>query len=32
VQLVGQRFDDAGVLQLARAIERLRPAQKPWPE
>ena len=32
VQLVGARFDDAGVLQLARAIERLRPAQKPWPE
>jgi aspartyl-tRNA(Asn)/glutamyl-tRNA(Gln) amidotransferase subunit A len=31
VQLVGQRFDDVGVLRLARAIERLRPAQKPWP-
>ena len=31
VQLIGQRFDDAGVLRLARAIERLRPAQKPWP-
>ena len=32
VQLVGPRFDDAGVLKLARALERLRPAQKPWPE
>jgi aspartyl-tRNA(Asn)/glutamyl-tRNA(Gln) amidotransferase subunit A len=31
VQLIGQRFDDAGVLRLARAIENLRPAQKPWP-
>lgn len=31
VQVVGRRFDDAGVLQLARAIENLRPAQKPWP-
>jgi aspartyl-tRNA(Asn)/glutamyl-tRNA(Gln) amidotransferase subunit A len=32
VQLVGRRFDDAGVLQLARAIENLRPAQGPWPQ
>jgi aspartyl-tRNA(Asn)/glutamyl-tRNA(Gln) amidotransferase subunit A len=32
VQLVGKRFDDAGVLALARAVEHLRPAQKPWPE
>jgi Asp-tRNA(Asn)/Glu-tRNA(Gln) amidotransferase A subunit family amidase len=32
VQLVGRRFDDAGVLKLARAIEHLRPAQRPWPE
>jgi aspartyl-tRNA(Asn)/glutamyl-tRNA(Gln) amidotransferase subunit A len=32
VQLIGQRFDDAGVLKLARRIELLRPAQKPWPE
>jgi aspartyl-tRNA(Asn)/glutamyl-tRNA(Gln) amidotransferase subunit A len=31
VQLIGKRFDDAGVLRLARAIEDLRPAQKPWP-
>ena len=32
VQLVGQRFDDRGVLRIARLIERLRPAQRPWPE
>jgi aspartyl-tRNA(Asn)/glutamyl-tRNA(Gln) amidotransferase subunit A len=31
VQLVGRRFDDAGVLRLARGIELLRPTQKPWP-
>ncbi len=32
VQLVGQRFDDSGVLRLARAIERIRPKQMSWPE
>jgi aspartyl-tRNA(Asn)/glutamyl-tRNA(Gln) amidotransferase subunit A len=32
VQLVGRRFDDAGVLELARLVEDLRPAQRPWPE
>jgi len=32
VQLVGKRFDDAGVLKLARLIEKLRPRQRPWPE
>jgi aspartyl-tRNA(Asn)/glutamyl-tRNA(Gln) amidotransferase subunit A len=32
VQLVGRRFDDAGVLGLAKLIEALRPAQRPWPE
>jgi aspartyl-tRNA(Asn)/glutamyl-tRNA(Gln) amidotransferase subunit A len=31
LQLVGQRFDDLGVLQLSRAWELMRPAQKPWP-
>lgn len=31
VQLVGQRFDDLGVLRFARAVELLRPAQRPWP-
>ena len=32
VQLVGRRFDDAGVLRLARLVEKLRPAQRPWPQ
>jgi aspartyl-tRNA(Asn)/glutamyl-tRNA(Gln) amidotransferase subunit A len=32
VQLVGHRFDDARVLQLARLVEKLRPPQRPWPE
>jgi aspartyl-tRNA(Asn)/glutamyl-tRNA(Gln) amidotransferase subunit A len=32
VQLIGRRFDDAGVLGLARLIEELRPAQRPWPQ
>jgi Asp-tRNA(Asn)/Glu-tRNA(Gln) amidotransferase A subunit family amidase len=31
VQVIGQRFDDLGVLRLARALESLRPAQRPWP-
>ena len=32
VQVIGQRFDDLGVLRLSHAIEKLRPAQKAWPE
>ena len=32
VQVIGRRFDDAGVLQLCALLERLRPAQRPWPE
>ena len=32
IQLIGKRFDDSGVLKLARLIEQLRPAQRPWPE
>jgi aspartyl-tRNA(Asn)/glutamyl-tRNA(Gln) amidotransferase subunit A len=32
IQLIGKRFDDPGVLQLARLIEQLRPPQLPWPE
>lgn len=32
VQLIGQRFDDLGVLRLSRLIEELRPEQRPWPE
>jgi Asp-tRNA(Asn)/Glu-tRNA(Gln) amidotransferase A subunit family amidase len=31
IQIVGRRFDDLGVLRLARALEQMRPAQKPWP-
>jgi aspartyl-tRNA(Asn)/glutamyl-tRNA(Gln) amidotransferase subunit A len=31
VQLIGRRFDDVGVLKLARLMERLRPEQKAWP-
>ncbi len=31
LQIAGRRFDDLGVLRLARAWERLRPAQRPWP-
>jgi len=32
VQLIGRRFDDAGVLRLSRLIEKLRPPQRAWPE
>jgi aspartyl-tRNA(Asn)/glutamyl-tRNA(Gln) amidotransferase subunit A len=32
VQLIGHRFDDAGVLRLARLVEELRPAQRAWPQ
>ena len=32
VQIVGRRFDDVGVLRVARAFEALRPAQRPWPD
>jgi aspartyl-tRNA(Asn)/glutamyl-tRNA(Gln) amidotransferase subunit A len=31
MQITGHRFDDLGVLQLARAWESLRPAQPAWP-
>ncbi|MGY4831259.1 amidase [Sphaerotilaceae bacterium SBD11-9] len=31
LQIVGQRHDDLGVLQMARAWEQLRPAPRPWP-
>ncbi len=31
VQVIGRRFDDAGVLRLSRLIEKLRPAQADWP-
>jgi aspartyl-tRNA(Asn)/glutamyl-tRNA(Gln) amidotransferase subunit A len=32
LQIVGKRFDDLGVLQLARCYEAVRPAQRPWPQ
>ncbi|MBV9757894.1 MAG: amidase [Alphaproteobacteria bacterium] len=31
LQIVGRRFDDIGVLQMARAFETMRPPQRPWP-
>jgi Asp-tRNA(Asn)/Glu-tRNA(Gln) amidotransferase A subunit family amidase len=32
LQIIGHRFDDAGVLRMAAAYEAMRPAQRPWPE
>ena len=32
LQIAGRRFDDLGVLQIARAWERLRPAPRAWPQ
>ena len=32
LQIVGQRFDDLGVLQLARAFEQLRGPQRKYPD
>ena len=32
LQIVGHRFDDAGVLRMARAYEAMRPPQRAWPE
>ncbi|MDO5101763.1 MAG: amidase family protein [Lautropia sp.] len=31
LQVVGQRFDDLGVLRLARTLEIMRPEPEPWP-
>jgi len=31
LQITGRRHDDLGVLQMAAAYERMRPAQRPWP-
>ena len=31
VQIIGRRFDDIGVLGMAKAFEGLRGPQKPWP-
>jgi aspartyl-tRNA(Asn)/glutamyl-tRNA(Gln) amidotransferase subunit A len=32
LQIVGRRFDDAGVLAMAKTFESLRGAQRPWPK
>lgn len=32
LQIAGQRFDDLGVLQVARAFELIRGPQRPWPQ
>jgi aspartyl-tRNA(Asn)/glutamyl-tRNA(Gln) amidotransferase subunit A len=32
LQIAGVRFDDLGVLQVSRAWELMRPAQRDWPE
>jgi aspartyl-tRNA(Asn)/glutamyl-tRNA(Gln) amidotransferase subunit A len=32
VQIIGRRFDDLGVLGMAKAFETLRGPQKPWPK
>ncbi len=32
LQIAGQRFDDLGVLQVARAFELIRDKQRPWPQ
>ena len=31
LQIIGARHDDLGVLQMARAWEQMRPAQRAWP-
>jgi aspartyl-tRNA(Asn)/glutamyl-tRNA(Gln) amidotransferase subunit A len=31
VQIVGRRFDDLGVLGMAKAFEGMRGPQRPWP-
>jgi aspartyl-tRNA(Asn)/glutamyl-tRNA(Gln) amidotransferase subunit A len=32
MQIIGRRFDDLGVLGMAKAFESLRGPQKPWPK
>ena len=32
VQIVGQRFDDVGVMKVSRVVELLRPQQNEWPQ
>jgi aspartyl-tRNA(Asn)/glutamyl-tRNA(Gln) amidotransferase subunit A len=31
IQVIGKRFDDAGVLRVAKLVEQIRPKQRPWP-
>lgn len=31
LQIIGQRFDDVGVLRLARVVEKLKLDDRPWP-
>jgi aspartyl-tRNA(Asn)/glutamyl-tRNA(Gln) amidotransferase subunit A len=31
VQIIGRRFDDLGVLRMAKAFESMRGPQRPWP-
>ena len=31
VQIIGRRFDDLGVLRMAKAFEAMRGQQRPWP-
>jgi aspartyl-tRNA(Asn)/glutamyl-tRNA(Gln) amidotransferase subunit A len=31
VQIIGRRFDDLGVLRMAKAFEAMRGPQRPWP-
>jgi aspartyl-tRNA(Asn)/glutamyl-tRNA(Gln) amidotransferase subunit A len=31
IQIIGRRFDDLGVLGMAKAFENLRGPQRPWP-
>jgi aspartyl-tRNA(Asn)/glutamyl-tRNA(Gln) amidotransferase subunit A len=32
VQIAGRRFDDLGVLRMARAWEEMQPTPRPWPD
>ena len=32
LQIAGRRFDDVGVMKVARAFEQLRGPQRPWPD
>lgn len=32
LQIVGRRFDDAGVLRMSHIYEQMRPALRAWPE